>query len=84
MASVPDMVFLRVQDQEGATATLVRGAEVPGMAFWHYSGSSRRNNQIDQWRWNPENDVLACFKVFKRLSSNEATPSMNMNRYRGL
>eukprot|EP00959_Pyramimonas_sp_CCMP1952_P270473 5654342-Pyramimonas_sp.AAC.1 len=25
---------------------MTRGAEVPGMAFWHDSRSSRRNNQV--------------------------------------
>eukprot|EP00959_Pyramimonas_sp_CCMP1952_P294537 6160858-Pyramimonas_sp.AAC.1 len=28
--------------------------------------------------------MLACFRVFRRLSSNEALPSMEMNRCRGL
>eukprot|EP00959_Pyramimonas_sp_CCMP1952_P023889 500861-Pyramimonas_sp.AAC.1 len=53
---------------EGATVTLTRGVAIPGMAFWHDSRSSRRNNQADPWRWE---NVLACFTVFKRLSSNE-------------
>eukprot|EP00959_Pyramimonas_sp_CCMP1952_P179251 3747464-Pyramimonas_sp.AAC.1 len=52
------------------------------MAFWHDSGSSRRNCQVDPWRWNPENNVLLCFMVFKRLSSNEAVPSLEMTRCR--
>eukprot|EP00959_Pyramimonas_sp_CCMP1952_P435432 9117711-Pyramimonas_sp.AAC.1 len=48
------------------------------MAFWHNSGSSRRNNEVDPWRWNPENNVVACFRVFKRLSSIEAVPSLEI------
>eukprot|EP00959_Pyramimonas_sp_CCMP1952_P456397 9473102-Pyramimonas_sp.AAC.1 len=43
-----------------------------GMALWHDSVSSRRNSQADPWRRNPENNVLACFRDFKRVSSNEA------------
>eukprot|EP00959_Pyramimonas_sp_CCMP1952_P436291 9136098-Pyramimonas_sp.AAC.1 len=75
MINAPERVFGRIQDFAGATITLIRGvAEVPIMAFWRVSGSSRRNSQVDPWRWNPEN-VLACFRVFKRLSSNEAVPS---------
>eukprot|EP00959_Pyramimonas_sp_CCMP1952_P043454 908760-Pyramimonas_sp.AAC.1 len=60
------------QDFEGAAVTLIRGVKIAGMAFWHDSGSSRRNSQVDPWRWNSENHVLACFRVFKRLSSHEA------------
>eukprot|EP00959_Pyramimonas_sp_CCMP1952_P030952 649158-Pyramimonas_sp.AAC.1 len=46
----------------GATATLIRGAEFPGMPFGHDSRSPRRNSQVDPWRWSPENNVVACFK----------------------
>eukprot|EP00959_Pyramimonas_sp_CCMP1952_P119997 2508960-Pyramimonas_sp.AAC.1 len=70
----------RIQEHEGATVTLIRGVEVPGMAFRHDSGSSRRNSQVDPWRGNPKNNVRACFRIFKRLCSNEAAPSMEMNR----
>eukprot|EP00959_Pyramimonas_sp_CCMP1952_P309019 6466816-Pyramimonas_sp.AAC.1 len=35
------------------------------MSFWHDSGSSKRSSQVDPWRWNPEVDALACFRVFK-------------------
>eukprot|EP00959_Pyramimonas_sp_CCMP1952_P396385 8305037-Pyramimonas_sp.AAC.1 len=52
----------------------IRDVEVPRMAFWHDSGSSKRNNQVDPWRWNPEYKCLACLRVFERLSSNEAVP----------
>eukprot|EP00959_Pyramimonas_sp_CCMP1952_P279305 5839713-Pyramimonas_sp.AAC.1 len=48
------------------------------MAFWRDSGSSRRNSQVDLWRLNPENNVLARFRVFTRLLSNEAVPSMEI------
>eukprot|EP00959_Pyramimonas_sp_CCMP1952_P215477 4508084-Pyramimonas_sp.AAC.1 len=61
-----------IHDFAGATVTMIRGVEVPGMAFWRDSGSSRRNSQVHPWRWDTENNVLACFRVFKRLSSNEA------------
>eukprot|EP00959_Pyramimonas_sp_CCMP1952_P350451 7342272-Pyramimonas_sp.AAC.1 len=44
---------------------LVRGVEDLKTAFWHDSGSSRRSSPVDPWRWNPEKDVLACFRVFK-------------------
>eukprot|EP00959_Pyramimonas_sp_CCMP1952_P412688 8647859-Pyramimonas_sp.AAC.1 len=47
-----------IRSENCAAVTLIRGAEVPGMAFGHVSGSSRRNSQIDLWRWNPENDSL--------------------------
>eukprot|EP00959_Pyramimonas_sp_CCMP1952_P303000 6339924-Pyramimonas_sp.AAC.1 len=73
-----------VQDFAGATVTLVRGVEIPRLVFWHDPRSSRRKSQVDPWRWNPENNVFVCFRVFKRLSSNEADPSMEMNRCRGL
>eukprot|EP00959_Pyramimonas_sp_CCMP1952_P344257 7210259-Pyramimonas_sp.AAC.1 len=49
MASVP-----RTQACEGAAVTLIRGVDVPRVAFWHDSGSSRRNCQVDSWRWSPE------------------------------
>eukprot|EP00959_Pyramimonas_sp_CCMP1952_P398990 8360795-Pyramimonas_sp.AAC.1 len=74
----------RIQHYAGATIMLARGVEVPKMAFLHDSGSSTRSSQVDTWRWNPENNVLACFRTFKRLSSKEAVPSMEMNRCGGL
>eukprot|EP00959_Pyramimonas_sp_CCMP1952_P133149 2783704-Pyramimonas_sp.AAC.1 len=55
----------RIPDYEGATVSLARRVEVPGIAFPLDSGSSRRNNQVDPWRRNPDNDVLACVRVFK-------------------
>eukprot|EP00959_Pyramimonas_sp_CCMP1952_P431087 9028455-Pyramimonas_sp.AAC.1 len=58
---------------------LIRGAEIPRIAFWHGSGSSRRSSEVDPWLWNPKNNVLACFTVFKRMFSNDAVPSMEMN-----
>eukprot|EP00959_Pyramimonas_sp_CCMP1952_P383007 8025369-Pyramimonas_sp.AAC.1 len=54
------------------------------MALWHDSGSSRCNGQVDPWRWTPENNVLACLRVLKGVSSNEAAPRMTINRCRGL
>eukprot|EP00959_Pyramimonas_sp_CCMP1952_P129156 2700832-Pyramimonas_sp.AAC.1 len=63
---------------------LIRGVEIPEMALWYDSGSSRRSSQVDTWRWNPRSNVLACFRIFNRLSSNEAVPSMEMNRCGGL
>eukprot|EP00959_Pyramimonas_sp_CCMP1952_P399575 8372004-Pyramimonas_sp.AAC.1 len=53
-------------------------------AFWHDSGSSRRNDQADPRPWNPENNDLACFRLFKQVSSNAAIASMEMNLCRGL
>eukprot|EP00959_Pyramimonas_sp_CCMP1952_P108391 2266361-Pyramimonas_sp.AAC.1 len=49
--------FGNIQDHEAVIVTLSRGVEVPGMAFWHDSRSSRRNCQVDRWRWSPENIV---------------------------
>eukprot|EP00959_Pyramimonas_sp_CCMP1952_P146922 3075087-Pyramimonas_sp.AAC.1 len=46
-------------------------------------GLSRRNNPVDPWRWNPENHVLACFRVYKWLFSTEAIPSMEISRCTG-
>eukprot|EP00959_Pyramimonas_sp_CCMP1952_P414411 8683041-Pyramimonas_sp.AAC.1 len=63
------------EDCQGVEFTLIRGTEVPGMAFWHDSGWSRHNSQVYSWRWNPENGVLARFKMFTRLSPNGALPS---------
>eukprot|EP00959_Pyramimonas_sp_CCMP1952_P433111 9069500-Pyramimonas_sp.AAC.1 len=40
------MCFGKSQDYEGATVTWVRGVDVPGIAFWHDSGRSRRNIQL--------------------------------------
>eukprot|EP00959_Pyramimonas_sp_CCMP1952_P409120 8574013-Pyramimonas_sp.AAC.1 len=74
----------RIQDYVGARVMLVCFVEVPGMVGWLDSGLSRRNSQVVPWRWNPENDVLACFRVFKRLSSEETVLSMEMNRCRSL
>eukprot|EP00959_Pyramimonas_sp_CCMP1952_P347008 7267747-Pyramimonas_sp.AAC.1 len=68
--------FGRIQDYQGAKMMFARGVEVARMAFWHGSGPSKRSSQVDPWRWNPENNVLACFRVFKRLPPNEAVPSM--------
>eukprot|EP00959_Pyramimonas_sp_CCMP1952_P172732 3609451-Pyramimonas_sp.AAC.1 len=56
----------RVQDYASATVTCVLCVKVLGMAFWHDSVSSRRNNQDDPWGWNPKNNALAFFRVFKR------------------
>eukprot|EP00959_Pyramimonas_sp_CCMP1952_P425286 8908458-Pyramimonas_sp.AAC.1 len=39
---------------------------------------------VDPWRWDPENNVWACFRNFKRLFSDEAVPSVEMNRRRSL
>eukprot|EP00959_Pyramimonas_sp_CCMP1952_P334610 7007241-Pyramimonas_sp.AAC.1 len=50
--------FGRTQDCEGATVTLSRGVDDPGMVFWQDSGSSRRNSLVDPGLWNPENGVL--------------------------
>eukprot|EP00959_Pyramimonas_sp_CCMP1952_P275910 5766972-Pyramimonas_sp.AAC.1 len=64
----------RIQAHEGAPIMLARGVQIPRMVFRHDSGSSKRNGQVDPWRWNPENNVLTCLKVFKQFFSNEATP----------
>eukprot|EP00959_Pyramimonas_sp_CCMP1952_P295245 6174997-Pyramimonas_sp.AAC.1 len=48
------------------------------MVFWHASGSSRRNSQVDSRRWSPENCVWARFRAFKRLSPNQAVPSVEI------
>eukprot|EP00959_Pyramimonas_sp_CCMP1952_P036890 771679-Pyramimonas_sp.AAC.1 len=53
------------------------------MALWCDSGSSRRNCQVDPWRWSAGDGALACFMVFKWLSPNEAFPSAEMNLCRG-
>eukprot|EP00959_Pyramimonas_sp_CCMP1952_P081620 1705109-Pyramimonas_sp.AAC.1 len=81
---VPEWRFGRMREYAGAAVTLILCVEVLGMGFWHDSGSSRRNSQVDPVRWNPENNVLACSRLFRRVSSNEAVPSMEMNRCRGL
>eukprot|EP00959_Pyramimonas_sp_CCMP1952_P260109 5438364-Pyramimonas_sp.AAC.1 len=39
---------------KGVAVPLNRGVELPEMAFWHDFGSSKRNDQVDPWRWNPE------------------------------
>eukprot|EP00959_Pyramimonas_sp_CCMP1952_P239316 5001198-Pyramimonas_sp.AAC.1 len=61
-----------------------RGFEVSIVASGHDSGAPRRNSQVDPWRWNSENDVLACFRVFERRYSNEAVLSVLMKRCRHL
>eukprot|EP00959_Pyramimonas_sp_CCMP1952_P266506 5571515-Pyramimonas_sp.AAC.1 len=76
--------FGRIPDFEGATVTMFRGGEVPGMALWHDSGSSRRNRQVHPWRWNTENNVLAYLRVCRRLFSKEAGPPLERNRCRVL
>eukprot|EP00959_Pyramimonas_sp_CCMP1952_P367462 7696533-Pyramimonas_sp.AAC.1 len=76
--------FERVQDYAGAAVMQIRSVGVPRMVFWHDPGLSRRTSQVDPWRWNPEKNVLACFRVFERLSSKEAGLSMEMNSCRGL
>eukprot|EP00959_Pyramimonas_sp_CCMP1952_P053537 1119917-Pyramimonas_sp.AAC.1 len=42
-----------------------------GTVFWHDSGSSNINTQIDSWRCNLESDV-----IFQRLSPNGAFPAV--------
>eukprot|EP00959_Pyramimonas_sp_CCMP1952_P246843 5159311-Pyramimonas_sp.AAC.1 len=84
MIDVPEVVFKRDSPYGCATVRMIRGVEVSGTAFWHDSGTSRRSSQVYPWRWNAENNVLACFGVFKRMSSNEAGPSVEMNRCWGL
>eukprot|EP00959_Pyramimonas_sp_CCMP1952_P270881 5662978-Pyramimonas_sp.AAC.1 len=76
--------FGEIRDYEGATVALVPRDEVPGTAFWHEPGSSKRNNHVDPWHWNPRNDVFANAKVFKRLCSNEAVPPLEIILVRGL
>eukprot|EP00959_Pyramimonas_sp_CCMP1952_P306231 6409183-Pyramimonas_sp.AAC.1 len=49
------------------------------MEFWHDSGSSTRKRRVDPRRWSPENCVLACSRVFKRLFPNAAVPSVVMS-----
>eukprot|EP00959_Pyramimonas_sp_CCMP1952_P273708 5720975-Pyramimonas_sp.AAC.1 len=60
-----------IEDYEGATIMFICAVGVPGMAFWHDSGSSKRNHQVDPWGWRPENNVWVCFRGFKRLFSKE-------------
>eukprot|EP00959_Pyramimonas_sp_CCMP1952_P185098 3870493-Pyramimonas_sp.AAC.1 len=78
------MCFGRVHDIEGAAGRMIRGVDVPGMAFWRDSGSPRCNSQVHRWRWNTENNALACFRVSKRLSSTEAGPFADLNCCGGL
>eukprot|EP00959_Pyramimonas_sp_CCMP1952_P417221 8741378-Pyramimonas_sp.AAC.1 len=59
-------VFLKIQEYAGAAFTWVIRVEFPGMVLWHDPGSPRRNSQVDPWRWNMENNVLACVRVFTR------------------
>eukprot|EP00959_Pyramimonas_sp_CCMP1952_P419040 8777696-Pyramimonas_sp.AAC.1 len=70
-APVQNVVFasaLRTtQDYEGAAATLLRGAQVPGMAFWRDSGLSRRNSQVDPWRWNLDDN--GCLGMLQGLQT---------------
>eukprot|EP00959_Pyramimonas_sp_CCMP1952_P126255 2640540-Pyramimonas_sp.AAC.1 len=65
MIDVPEIVFWKDSRLWGRCLS-------PGTAFWHDSGSSRRNSQVYPWRWDTENDVLACFRVFRQLPSNKA------------
>eukprot|EP00959_Pyramimonas_sp_CCMP1952_P353622 7408826-Pyramimonas_sp.AAC.1 len=58
MISVPEIVTGQILDYAGVTVTLIRGVEMPGMAFWRDSGSTKRSSQVDSWRWNPENNVF--------------------------
>eukprot|EP00959_Pyramimonas_sp_CCMP1952_P280933 5872140-Pyramimonas_sp.AAC.1 len=76
--------FGTIQDYAGTTHTLIRGVGDVGRAFWHASRSPRRKSQIDPWCWKSENNILAFFRAFKRVSSNEAVPSTEMNHCRGL
>eukprot|EP00959_Pyramimonas_sp_CCMP1952_P116502 2434918-Pyramimonas_sp.AAC.1 len=48
MVSVPGTVFWKDSALWGATVTLVCGFEITRSAFWHGSGSSRRNHQVDR------------------------------------
>eukprot|EP00959_Pyramimonas_sp_CCMP1952_P249873 5223708-Pyramimonas_sp.AAC.1 len=76
--------FGRIQDYAGATFVLLRCVEIPQMAFWHDSRSSRRSGQVDTWRENPGNNAWARFGIFKLLPSNEPVPSIDMHRCREL
>eukprot|EP00959_Pyramimonas_sp_CCMP1952_P251969 5264797-Pyramimonas_sp.AAC.1 len=73
-AAHPQSRIRTIQDCQGAPITLIRCVEIPGMAIWRDSGSSKRDNQTDPWRWDPGTCVLASFKIFTRLSPNGARP----------
>eukprot|EP00959_Pyramimonas_sp_CCMP1952_P442812 9269947-Pyramimonas_sp.AAC.1 len=75
MANVPGTAFGTIPDCQGATLPMIRGVEVPGLVFWHGSGPSRRNRQVDTWRLSFENGSLARFRIFKRLFPKGAPPS---------
>eukprot|EP00959_Pyramimonas_sp_CCMP1952_P323715 6775018-Pyramimonas_sp.AAC.1 len=56
MIDVRERMFWKDSRLRSAAITMIRGYEVPGMALWHDSISSRRNSQFHSWRWNTEND----------------------------
>eukprot|EP00959_Pyramimonas_sp_CCMP1952_P030258 634419-Pyramimonas_sp.AAC.1 len=51
------------------------------MAFWHDSRSSECTSQVGPCRWNPESNVLACFRVFKLFFQRGSSPNGNEPLY---
>eukprot|EP00959_Pyramimonas_sp_CCMP1952_P245701 5134980-Pyramimonas_sp.AAC.1 len=62
-------------DRQGATVTLVRSVDAPGMVFTHVAGSSERNSNVDSRRWSLRSCALARSMIFIRLSSTVAFPA---------
>eukprot|EP00959_Pyramimonas_sp_CCMP1952_P444835 9314310-Pyramimonas_sp.AAC.1 len=80
MSAYQKWCFEEIKDNDVAAVTLIRGFEVPGMRFGTIQDRQRRNSHDDPWRWSPENNVVARVTLFKRLTSNAAVPSVEMNR----
>eukprot|EP00959_Pyramimonas_sp_CCMP1952_P153275 3206322-Pyramimonas_sp.AAC.1 len=54
--------FRRTHDYEGATVTMIRGVEVPGMAFWHDLGSSSCNSPVCPRSSNTEKNLCGMLQ----------------------
>eukprot|EP00959_Pyramimonas_sp_CCMP1952_P251414 5253644-Pyramimonas_sp.AAC.1 len=65
MALVPATRTFVLKGCHPAAINLIRGATVPGMAFWHDLGLSGRTSHADSWCEGSRNGVLARLRTVR-------------------
>eukprot|EP00959_Pyramimonas_sp_CCMP1952_P263602 5512807-Pyramimonas_sp.AAC.1 len=73
-----------VQDCQGATFTLVRKVNSQEWYLGTVQDRQDATARLDSWCRSHESGVLVRVRIFKRLSTNGALPSVEMNLCRGL
>eukprot|EP00959_Pyramimonas_sp_CCMP1952_P356617 7468324-Pyramimonas_sp.AAC.1 len=73
------LCFGRIQDYAGATVMLILCVEIPNMAFWHDSGSSRQDAAVRLIR-----GVEIPRKIFRHASgsSNYCLPARQLPQWK--